>query len=34
LPHPELDEQFKEPLKNIMPGAEAAEKVDQLPSKQ
>ncbi len=34
LPHPELDEQLKEPLKNIMPGAEADEKVDQLPSKQ
>jgi hypothetical protein len=34
LPHPELDEQRKEPLKNIMPGAEAADKVDQLPSKQ
>ncbi|MGB8768252.1 MAG: M20/M25/M40 family metallo-hydrolase [Candidatus Korobacteraceae bacterium] len=26
LPHPELEEQRKEPLKNLMPGAEAAEK--------
>ena len=26
LPHPELEEQRKAPLKNIMPGAEAAEK--------
>ncbi len=26
LPHPELDEQLKAPLKNIMPGAEATEK--------
>jgi carboxypeptidase Q len=26
LPHPELEEQRREPLKNIMPGAEAAEK--------
>jgi carboxypeptidase Q len=34
MPHPESDEQMKEPLKNIMPGAEAAEKVDQAPSKQ
>jgi hypothetical protein len=25
LPHPELDEQRKAPLKNVMPGAEAAE---------
>jgi hypothetical protein len=25
LPHPELDEQRKAPLKNLMPGAEAAE---------
>jgi carboxypeptidase Q len=34
LPHPESDDQMKEPLKNVMPGAEAADKVDQLPSKQ
>jgi hypothetical protein len=26
LPHPELEEQRKAPLTNIMPGAEAAEK--------
>jgi len=26
LPHPELEEQLRAPLKNIMPGAEAAEK--------
>ncbi len=26
LPHPELEEQLKAPLKNLMPGAEAAEK--------
>ena len=26
LPHPELEEQRKAPLQNIMPGAEAAEK--------
>ena len=26
FPHPELEEQLKEPLKNIMPGAQAAEK--------
>ena len=26
MPHPELDEQLKAPLKNLMPGAEAAEK--------
>ena len=26
LPHPELEEQMQEPLKNLMPGAEAAEK--------
>jgi len=26
LPHPELEEQHKAPLKNLMPGAEAAEK--------
>jgi Zn-dependent M28 family amino/carboxypeptidase len=26
FPHPELDEQLKAPLKNLMPGAEAAEK--------
>jgi Zn-dependent M28 family amino/carboxypeptidase len=26
LPHPELEEQRREPLKNIMPGADAAEK--------
>ena len=25
LPHPELEEQRKAPLKNVMPGAEAAE---------
>ncbi len=25
LPHPELDEQLKAPLRNIMPGAEAGE---------
>jgi len=38
-PHPESDEQMKEPLKNLMPGAEAAakdstEKADQTPPKQ
>jgi hypothetical protein len=26
LPHPELEDQLKAPLKNIMPGAQAAEK--------
>ncbi|MGB8889399.1 MAG: hypothetical protein WCC87_21935 [Candidatus Korobacteraceae bacterium] len=26
FPHPELDEQLKAPLRNLMPGAEAAEK--------
>ena len=26
MPHPELDEQLKAPLKNLMPGAEASEK--------
>ncbi len=26
FPHPELEEQLKAPLKNLMPGAEAAEK--------
>jgi hypothetical protein len=26
LPHPETEEQMKAPLKNLMPGAEAAEK--------
>jgi hypothetical protein len=26
LPHPELEEQRRAPLTNIMPGAEAAEK--------
>jgi carboxypeptidase Q len=25
LPHPEMDEQRKAPLKNLMPGAEAME---------
>lgn len=34
MPHPELDEQMKEPLRNLMPGAEAAEKADQTPAKQ
>ncbi|MGC2110333.1 MAG: M20/M25/M40 family metallo-hydrolase [Candidatus Korobacteraceae bacterium] len=39
LPHPELEEQLKAPLKNIMPGAEAAEKdakekADQTPPQQ
>jgi len=33
LPHPESDEQLKEPLKSLFPGAEAAEKVDQVPTK-
>ena len=26
LPHPELQERLKAPLKNVMPGAEATEK--------
>ncbi len=26
LPHPELEEQMRAPLKNVMPGAEAVEK--------
>jgi len=34
LPHPELEEQRKAPLKNIMPGAEAAEKEAKQPAEE
>jgi carboxypeptidase Q len=39
LPHPELEEQRKAPLKNLMPGAEevekdAKEKADQTPPRE